>query len=98
MNMNFNRRSILAGLAAAATTAAHAAPSAAQDRIESWYLIDLRASRAALLRHGLNTPQIRMEDQINPDGTGFKWFDVRSFPKEPRLVIAGSGLPVRLSG
>jgi len=39
-----------------------------------------------------NTPQIVMGDQANADGTRFKWFDVRSFPAEPPLVVAkGSG-------
>ncbi|MDA8746640.1 hypothetical protein N9M66_00330 [Litoreibacter sp.] len=66
--------------------------NAAQDRIEHWSLIDLRAFRAGLIRQAQNGWPIRMGDMANPDGTGFKWFDVRSFPDEPRLVVARSTL------
>lgn len=31
-----------------------------------------------------------MGDQVNRDGTCLKWFDVRSFPAEPRLLVASS--------
>ncbi len=62
----------------------------AQTGLEAWWLIDLKAFRAALIRHGQHGPQIAMGDQANADGTWFKWFDVRSFPAEPPLVVARS--------
>jgi hypothetical protein len=65
--------------------------NADQSRLESWSLIDLRAFRAGLIRNSVNQAQIVMGDQKNPDGTRFKWFDVRSFPSEPPLVVASSG-------
>ncbi len=63
---------------------------AAQTGLDAWWLIDLRAFRAGLIRHMANAPQIVMGDQANADGTRFKWFDVRSFPAEPPLVVACS--------
>jgi len=65
--------------------------SADQSHLGSWSLIDLRAFRAGLIRNSVNQAQIVMGDQKNPDGTRFKWFDVRSFPSEPPLVVASSG-------
>ena len=64
--------------------------SPCQTKVERWWLIDLRAFRAALIRHANGGPRIVMGDQVNRDGTCFKWFDVRSFPAEPRLVVAKS--------
>ncbi|MEL6840689.1 MAG: hypothetical protein AAFP85_15465, partial [Pseudomonadota bacterium] len=58
--------------------------------LESWYLIDLNAFRAGLIRQVTNGHRIRSGDKRNPDGTAFKWFDIRSFPPEPRLVVASS--------
>ena len=58
--------------------------------LESWWLIDLRAFRAALIRHGTTGQCVLMGDKRNEDGTCFKWFDIRSFPKEPPLVVASS--------
>ena len=54
-------------------------------------VIDLKAFRAALIRHRMNAPGLIMGDQVNADGTQFKWFDMRSFPSEPPLVVARSG-------
>lgn len=62
--------------------------NAAQTGIDAWWLIDLKAFRAALIRHRMNAPCLVMGDQINADGTQFKWFDMRSFPSEPPLVVA----------
>ncbi|WP_372572683.1 hypothetical protein [Ruegeria jejuensis] len=56
--------------------------------LQNWWLIDLRAFRAALIRHGANGSFIRMGDKRNPDGTCFKWFDIQSFPDDPPLVVA----------
>ena len=53
-------------------------------------MIDLRAFRAGLIRQAANGWPIRSGDKANSDGTCFKWFDIRSFPKEPRLVVACS--------
>jgi hypothetical protein len=64
--------------------------NAAQTGLEAWSLIDLRAFRAGLIRHRANTPNIVMGDQRNADGTRFKWFDMRSFPADPPLVVASS--------
>jgi hypothetical protein len=53
--------------------------------ITRWMLLDLAAWRAHLL---LRSP-IRWGDQRNGDGaTAFRWFDVKSFPPDPPLVIA----------
>ncbi|WP_340250908.1 hypothetical protein [Sulfitobacter pontiacus] len=64
--------------------------NAQQTGLDAWSLIDLRAFRAGLIRHRANTPNIVMGDQRNADGTRFKWFDMRSFPTEPPLVVASS--------
>ena len=58
--------------------------------LDSWWLLDLRAFRAGLIRQPQNGYPIRHGDKINPDGSAFKWFDVRSFPAIPPLVVAGS--------
>ena len=58
------------------------------DRLDSWFLIDLKAFRAALIRHRQNGLPLRFGDKRNSDGTAFKWFDIRSFPEEPMLVVA----------
>jgi len=56
--------------------------------LESWYLLNLNAFRAALIRNRQNGFPIQCGDKKNADGTAFKWFDVRSFPSEPPLVVA----------
>ena len=57
---------------------------------DAWWLIDLRAFRAGLIRSKRNGYPIRCGDKRNPDGTWFKWFDIRSFPDDPPLVVARS--------
>jgi hypothetical protein len=52
-----------------------------------WWLIDLHALRAALIR---DKGSLRFGDKPNGDGTYFKWFDLRSFPAHPPILIAGS--------
>ncbi len=64
----------------------HAGPDG--QSILNWWLIDLRAFRAALIRHRTAGAFLHMGDKRNADGTCFKWFDIRSFPKEPPLVVA----------
>lgn len=56
--------------------------------IDRWWLIDLKAFRAGLIRQAQNGYPIRSGNKVNADGTCFKWFDIRSFPEEPRLVVA----------
>ncbi len=56
--------------------------------LQRWWLIDLRAFRAALIRDRFGESKVRWGQQSNPDGTQFAWFDVRSFPTEPRMIIA----------
>lgn len=55
--------------------------------ISRWFLIDLRAFRAHLILH---REKIQTGTKPNDDGTWFKWFDIRSFPKSPPLLIASS--------
>lgn len=56
--------------------------------LESWRLLDLKAFRAGLIRHVQNGYPILHGDQQNADGSAFKWFDVKTFPNEPPLVVA----------
>ncbi|SHJ24597.1 hypothetical protein [Wenxinia saemankumensis] len=65
--------------------------SASGRGLDGWSLIDLRAFRAGLIRQAANGYRIRSGDQQNPDGTWFKWFDMRSFPTFPPLVVAVGG-------
>ena len=62
--------------------------NASQTAVERWYLIDLNAFRAALIRQGAEG--LCWGNKCNPDGTRFTWFDVRSFPADPPLVVARS--------
>lgn len=55
-----------------------------------WWLLDLRAFRAALIRRATNGFPLVMGERTNPDGSRFVWFDVRSFPAYPPLVVATS--------
>lgn len=66
----------------------HSDPS--QERIDRWWLIDLNAFRAALVRRSVEGSGIHWGSQVNDDGTAFTWFDVRSFPNDPPLVVAQS--------
>ena len=62
--------------------------NASQTAVDQWWLIDLHAFRAGLIRQAANGGSILIGDQRNADGTCFTWFDLRSFPREPRLVVA----------
>lgn len=62
--------------------------NAAQTAVESWYLIDLNAFRAGLIRYGYR--RLHWGTKCNQDGTRFTWFDIRSFPEYPPLVVAAS--------
>ncbi len=65
--------------------------NAAQTGLDAWWLIDLNAFRAGLIRKGADG--LQWGNKSNADGTRFTWFDVRSFPAEPPLVVASSGQP-----
>lgn len=56
-------------------------------RIVRWWVIDLDAFRASLIRA---RGSIIMGNKDNGDGTYFKWFDLRSFPSHPSITVAGS--------
>ncbi|MDE9449996.1 hypothetical protein J3R80_05880 [Aliiroseovarius sp. Z3] len=62
--------------------------NAAGTGLDAWWLLDLNAFRAGLIRQATNGCRILSGDKRNADGTAFKWFDIRSFPKEPKLVLA----------
>jgi hypothetical protein len=65
----------------------HANPWGGLDR---WWLIDLKAFRAALIRDRTGSGTLRCGTQRNPDGTEFVWFDLHSFPQSPSIVVAAS--------
>ena len=60
------------------------------DDIPLWWLIDLNAFRAALIRQSRNAQTLDCGDMPNGDGTFFKWFDLRSFPQSPPILVASS--------
>lgn len=55
--------------------------------IHRWWLVDLSAFRAGLIRA---RDTIRCGDKPNGDGTYFKFFDLRSFPEHPPILVGGS--------
>ncbi len=57
------------------------------DKIGLWWLINLCAFRAALIR---DAKSIRFKKQDNGDGTYFVAYDLRSFPKTPSILIGSS--------
>jgi hypothetical protein len=61
-----------------------------ETRIDLWWLIDLANFRAALIRSSMNGERLSCGDKNNGDGTYFKWFDLRSFPRTPPILIASS--------
>lgn len=58
--------------------------------IDRWMVIDLQAVRAGLIRRHDAKCTIKSGDKANGDGTYFKWFDARSFPAHPPLLVASS--------
>lgn len=56
-------------------------------RFSRWFLIDLHAWRAAMIR---DKKAIRQGMTSNGDGTHFAWFDLRTFPPAPSIIIASS--------
>jgi hypothetical protein len=63
--------------------------------IAPWWLIDLSAWRAHLIRDGARTVKcLQHGDRANGDGTHFHWFKIDSFPSDPPLLIGESAPPV----
>lgn len=58
--------------------------------IERWWLIDLHAFRAGLIRSAMNGAPVKCHDKANGDGTYFKAFDLRSFPAHPPIIVGSS--------
>lgn len=69
---------------------AHAHPDLNIKNFCRWFLIDLSAWRAHLIRKE-KRDHIRAGRMPNGDGTYFRWYDVRSFVGEPELIIAEAG-------
>lgn len=65
--------------------------------IKNWWIIDLAAFRAALIRR--NEHKLDIDGpKSNGDGTQFYAFDLRSFPEKPSILIAGShALPAKVA-
>lgn len=63
------------------------ASSEGEGVLARWFLIDLHHWRAHMIR---NQKAINKGIQPNGDGTSFAWFDVRSFPDDPQILIAVS--------
>lgn len=55
------------------------------DLIAPWWIIDLNAFRAQLIR---NRWEIQYGQQPNYDGTYFTWFNITTFRSKPALLIA----------
>lgn len=67
--------------------------------VHPWWLIDLSAWRAAMIRVAWNVgfPRVRTGMIPNGDGTHFRYFDLRTFPLDPPICVA-SAEPVPLVG
>lgn len=55
--------------------------------LSRWYLVNLNALR---YQYGQQKPFLTSGLKDNDDGTYFKWFDVRSFADDPKVLIASS--------
>lgn len=74
---------------------AHAKSDGLKDGFARWFLIDLSAWRAHMIRRD---KRIRWGETPNGDGTHFRWFDLRTFPPDPPILIASSdAIPVLLN-
>lgn len=67
----------------------YAHSDATERTFDRWWLVDLRAFRAALIRDARGEC-IRYSQKSNGDGTHFVAFDLRSFPPDPPILVAGS--------
>lgn len=71
---------------------------AAHDELPSlarWALINLHHWRAHMINDGIaravgQSNLIRQGQKPNGDGTYFQWFDIRSFPADPPILVASS--------
>lgn len=61
--------------------------SDSESKICRWFLVDLAAFRAALIRGKLSLSD---REKDNGDGTKFLPFDVREFPDQPAILIGSS--------
>jgi hypothetical protein len=61
--------------------------NAAESDFDLWWLLDLSAWRAHLIR---DKGSIKRGKVSNGDGTSFAWFDISSFTGDPELVISAS--------
>lgn len=68
----------------------HAHPDLKVKNFCRWFLIDLAAWRAHLIMKD-RRDRVRFGKMPNGDGTYFRWYDIRSFVGEPRLLIAEAG-------
>lgn len=55
--------------------------------LSRWYLVDLNGLR---YQYGQEKPFLKWGLGDNHDGTYFKWFDVRSFAGDPKVIISES--------
>lgn len=58
-----------------------------QSALKAWRLIDLRAFRTHLI---LSPGSLKTGETSNGDGTYFKWFDLKSFPHDPPILISSN--------
>ena len=67
-----------------------AAPGSTE--IYPWWLVDLSAWRAGMIRKAWNPNGPNVETGVIPngDGTYFRYFDLRTFPEEPPICIASA--------
>lgn len=61
-----------------------------EDQIEYWRIVNLSTFRAAAVQHKSGEIKLKFGKIPNNDGTHFTYFDVRSFPAAPPLMIASN--------
>jgi len=57
------------------------------EALAHWSLIDLHAFRAHLIK---SPDVLKTGEHTLAEGTSFRWFDLRSFPNSPSILIASS--------
>lgn len=61
--------------------------------LSRWFLINLHHWRAHMIR---DKNAVKKGEKPNGDGTYFVWFDLRSFPSDPPVLVASShDVPMR---
>lgn len=61
--------------------------------IHPWWIIDLKSYRSHISHDGWKKEERReiiWGEKPNKDGTHFVWFDIKSFPEHPALLVAQS--------